>query len=320
MYKYFLAFRYLRRRLVSILAVLGIAVGVMVLLVVTSVMGGFARDLKAKLRGVSAHLSLKAPQGRFIYNYELLCERLEKIPNVVAVAPRLEWPALFGEQCLGSIIGIDPDREGKTTDFNKFLLGKDPGFKPDPFDLGRPPMIMGHTVSPRVNRAEYECPWETMEWQVFTARPVHDKGRIIATGLRARPSFGPLRICLVPRSVGYLRSDHWTRRLEQRDMKFVVSGAYSSGMSEFDNANWFVPLRAAQDLVAGPDAVTRICVAVTDYEDPKVMDSVKEAAEDLARQFPGILVQTWEEEKQTLLNAVQMERRLNAIILFFIVL
>jgi lipoprotein-releasing system permease protein len=320
MYKYFLAFRYLRRRLVSILAVLGIAVGVMVLLVVTSVMGGFARDLKAKLRGISAHISVHAPRGGFIRDYEVLCARLGKIPHVVAVSPRLEWPVLFGEEHVGCLVGIDIEREKKTTDFQDFLLGKDCGFSEDPDDMGRPPMLIGHTVKPNVDRKKYKCVWNGMQWEVFTARPAPEPVQLRVSAWRVRPSSGRIPFCQVP--AGFLREwrQRTYRRLEQSRMKFFISGAYSSGISEFDNNTAFVPLEAAQELVGAPDGVTRICLAVSNYNDPVIMSSVLSEANRIAREFRAGYVNTWEQEKETLLKAVAMERGLNAIILFFIVL
>lgn len=320
MYKYFLAVRYLKRRLVSSLAVLGIAVGVMVLLVVTSVMGGFARDLKAKLRGVSAHVSVHAPRGSFIRDYELLCARLQRIPNVIAVSPRLEWPVLFGEEYMGWLVGIDIEREKKTTDFQKFLLGENTGFSEDPDGMGRPPMLIGHTVGPKVDRREYVCPWLGMQWEVFTAHPAPEPVELHVSRWRLRPGAGRLPVCLVPTSFHRERRPRTYRRLEQSRRKFFICGAYSSGIWEFDNSTVFVPLEAAQELVGARDGVTRICMAVKDYENPVVLGTVLAEAEKVGRQFGAGYVETWEEEKKTLLQAVAMERGLNAIILFFIVL
>ena len=68
-YELWLSLRYLlakrRERFVSLIAVLsigGVALGVTALIVVLAVMSGFDYDLKDKLIGTSAHVTVESPQ------------------------------------------------------------------------------------------------------------------------------------------------------------------------------------------------------------------------------------------------------------------
>ena len=92
MFELTVALRYLRPRrrggfvsLVSLLSALGVALGVGALIVVLSVMGGFETQLRERLLGLNAHVSVWSLGGR-ILNYHQLAKRLQAIPGVKAVA------------------------------------------------------------------------------------------------------------------------------------------------------------------------------------------------------------------------------------------
>lgn len=55
----FVSLRYLRRRVLSLLAVLGIGLGVLVLIVVNSIMTGFQTDFREQMRGSLSHLLVR---------------------------------------------------------------------------------------------------------------------------------------------------------------------------------------------------------------------------------------------------------------------
>ena len=56
MWKLFVALRYIRRRVTTYIAAAGVAIGVMVLVIVLSVMGGFQREFYQQLRGINSHI------------------------------------------------------------------------------------------------------------------------------------------------------------------------------------------------------------------------------------------------------------------------
>jgi ABC-type lipoprotein release transport system permease subunit len=109
MYKLFIALRYLRRNLLSILGILSVAVAVMVPLCVLSVMKGFEDEMRAGSRETLSDISVRLAGEQTFDGYEKLIERIKKIDHVVAVAPELSG---FG--LLKLPIGEAPLSNGKT--------------------------------------------------------------------------------------------------------------------------------------------------------------------------------------------------------------
>src|SRR4051794_24784061 len=94
--------RYLRarrgERFVSIIAVfslVGIALGVATLIVVTSVMSGFKTELEARVLGVNGHVTIEAFAGGQIDSYQSLLAGMRDIQGVVSVLPVLDGQALL---------------------------------------------------------------------------------------------------------------------------------------------------------------------------------------------------------------------------------
>ena len=111
------AFRYLKIRsnegfvtLVALFSLLGIAIGVMVLIVTMSVMNGFREELLSKVIGFNGHM-LYQPLGGKMSDYDDAVTRLKKIDNVVKVLPIIEGNALatFGSNSVPALVrGIRP--------------------------------------------------------------------------------------------------------------------------------------------------------------------------------------------------------------------
>ena len=62
MYKLFMAFRYLRAHKIIYFSIVGVAVGIMTMVVVTSLMGGFSRDMRSRIRGMQTHIIVRSAQ------------------------------------------------------------------------------------------------------------------------------------------------------------------------------------------------------------------------------------------------------------------
>jgi lipoprotein-releasing system permease protein len=89
--------RYLRARkgerfvsIIAIFSLVGIALGVATLIVVTSVMTGFQRELVGRVLGVNGHITLDAYQGEKITDYEPLAAAIAALPGVTAALPMLD--------------------------------------------------------------------------------------------------------------------------------------------------------------------------------------------------------------------------------------
>lgn len=121
--------RYLRagkkEKIISITAlisVIGIAIGVMVLIVVISVMTGFDRFLEDKMVGTNAHLSLEFYGGSKDPNRVI--DKLKTLPYVLGASPFINGQALVknGKSIFGvEVRGIDPKLQAQTSKIDEYL-------------------------------------------------------------------------------------------------------------------------------------------------------------------------------------------------------
>ena len=163
-YTLFIAFRYLKSKkkqkgisFNTAISVGGVAIGVMTLLVVLSVMGGFRNDLQKKILGVNAHAVVLSADGT-IGDYKALAARLRKEPHVVAVSPFVMGQVMLssGSASQGVYIrGIDPAEEKNVTDIARHmksgsffaLAGPQPGILLGSELAGRLGVIVGDDVT-----------------------------------------------------------------------------------------------------------------------------------------------------------------------------
>jgi lipoprotein-releasing system permease protein len=94
--------RYLRARkgerfvsIIAIFSLVGIALGVATLIVVTSVMSGFQTELETRILGVNGHITIEAFAGGQIDNYPPLLTDVRAIPGIVSALPVLDGQALL---------------------------------------------------------------------------------------------------------------------------------------------------------------------------------------------------------------------------------
>src|SRR5579872_187219 len=94
--------RYLRarkgERFISIIAVfslVGIALGVATLIVVSSVMSGFQVELEKRVLGASGHISIDAYAGQKIDGFAPMVAKMRAAPGVVSVLPVLDGQVLL---------------------------------------------------------------------------------------------------------------------------------------------------------------------------------------------------------------------------------
>lgn len=94
--------RYLRARkgerfvsIIAIFSLVGIALGVATLIVVTSVMSGFQTELENRILGINGHITIEAFAGSQIDNYQPLVSQIRAIPGIVSALPVLDGQALL---------------------------------------------------------------------------------------------------------------------------------------------------------------------------------------------------------------------------------
>ena len=105
--------RYLRARkgerfvsIIAIFSLIGIALGVATLIVVTSVMSGFQVELVSRILGVNGHISIEAYAGQKLDNYQPLTTQIRAIPQVASATPVLDGQALLSTEGGGARGGL----------------------------------------------------------------------------------------------------------------------------------------------------------------------------------------------------------------------
>jgi lipoprotein-releasing system permease protein len=108
-----MAGRYLRARkgerfvsIVAIFSLVGIALGVATLIVVSSVMSGFQTELVSRVLGVNGHVTVEAFSGQKIQDYQALTERIRALPGVTSVVPMLDGQAMLSTEGGGARGGL----------------------------------------------------------------------------------------------------------------------------------------------------------------------------------------------------------------------
>jgi lipoprotein-releasing system permease protein len=129
-YEGFLGLRYLRaspRRgvisLIAAIAMIGLALGVAVLIVVLSVMNGFEEELRTRILSLTAHATISGLEGR-MSNWRERDEKLAHFPGIVADAPYIEEQGMMthGDRSAGILLrGVLPDAERKVVDLGPHL-------------------------------------------------------------------------------------------------------------------------------------------------------------------------------------------------------
>ena len=136
-YELFVGLRYTRSRkraqgrnrlisFISLVSMLGIALGVMTLIVVLSVMNGFQEELRARLLGVASHIEVESIEGTGqVQNWQQIAEEVSQHPEVTAAAPYVNGQGMLmlNDAVQGAQVrGILPELEDSVADFNKNML------------------------------------------------------------------------------------------------------------------------------------------------------------------------------------------------------
>jgi lipoprotein-releasing system permease protein len=291
-YPLFIGLRYLRAKrqeafvsLITVIATLGVAIGVMTLNVVLSVMTGFEEDLRDRILGFNPHILVLSYSGR-VEDHTRVLERIRDVPGVVAAAPFIYGQGMVStpDLVVGVLLrGIDPSSE-QTIDFRRHLasgaiadldaLHPVAGGGAETNGVRLPGIILGKELARRL-----------------------DVGRGAPISL-VSPVSVPTLIGMVPRV-----------------KRFVVVGLFESGMSEYDGVLAYIGLAEAQRFFQFGSGVTGLEIRAADlYAAGRVGKRMTERLE-----FP-YYVRDWMELNHTLFSALKLEKTVYFVVLLLIVL
>src|SRR6516162_7560671 len=97
MYKYLLCWRYLKTRYIALASIISVMLGVATMIVVNSVMAGFAEKMRARLHGVLADVVVESYSLNGFYNSDQVMARVSQIAGdqIFAMAPTMETPGIL---------------------------------------------------------------------------------------------------------------------------------------------------------------------------------------------------------------------------------
>ena len=232
-FAWLVAKRYLRSpnrpavlRLVTLLAIVGVASGVATLVIALAMNTGFRITLQDRLLGVTAHVSISRPGSEALNNYNELAERLSHVPGVKAAAPAIYITVLLssGGRAHGVVVkGIDPALEPKRNEALQRVVAGSADFAPD------------------ANR--------------FDSVVV---GKMLADDLKLRPN----DYVTLTSPAGHMTPFG----MIPRSQRFRISGIFDSGFYDYDANWSFVTLRAAQNLAGVGDVASVLEFRIADVD------------------------------------------------------
>ncbi|MBM3246515.1 MAG: lipoprotein-releasing system transmembrane subunit LolC, partial [Candidatus Omnitrophica bacterium] len=128
----FISWRYLMTKrkekfisLISVISILGVAIGVAALIVVIAVMTGFDQDLRDKIVGNYSHLTLTIFKPIGNAEYAEILKKLTANPHVKDISPYIQGQVLVKEQdkffAVG-LRGIEPALESRVTKIKQYII------------------------------------------------------------------------------------------------------------------------------------------------------------------------------------------------------
>ncbi|WP_027467437.1 lipoprotein-releasing ABC transporter permease subunit [Deefgea rivuli] len=134
MYELLIGLRYTRAKrrngfisFISLVSILGIALGVAALIIVLSVMNGFQEEVRNRILGMASHITVTSPDNTLV-NWTSAAQTSAANPHVRGAAPYVLGQGLFtnGSQVKGVMVrGIDPALEPKVSELaDKIVAGQ----------------------------------------------------------------------------------------------------------------------------------------------------------------------------------------------------
>jgi len=109
---------------ISLVSMVGVALGITVLITVLSVMNGFQEEVRARILGMVSHATVSDFSGR-LRDWRSLQARIAPLPEVVGTAPYVEGQAMIarGEVVSGVLVrGVDPAEEPRVSDVGEHMV------------------------------------------------------------------------------------------------------------------------------------------------------------------------------------------------------
>lgn len=131
MYRFLLAWRYLRTRYIALASIVSVTLGVATLVIVNSVMAGFKEQMEVRLNGILSDIVFEAQSHSGVPNAEQHIAAIREVvgDDLQGITAAVHVPAMVvfrvGDRYLPhhiTLIGVDERTYGTVSDFSKYLL------------------------------------------------------------------------------------------------------------------------------------------------------------------------------------------------------
>jgi lipoprotein-releasing system permease protein len=301
---------------ISVLSILGVFLSSFALCSVISVMGGFGADLKRKILGNNAHISVDYDNVGGFADWDSALTQTRVLDGVVAATPMAQGEAMISSNSNTAgvnIRGVDLESVGTVIDLVKNIEVGDFRYLTDTDELADlPPDTVigigpgGHSYlqAPRIQAKTMDLAPDVKEvLRAPDAYPGLILGRELARSLHVLVG-DELRLVAPLGDLGPMGVMPRTRH-------YRVAGIFYSGMYEYDASHVYMRLEQAQDFLDLQGKVTNIEVRVEDAEAATlVVGRVQNALKER-----GLRVRDWKELNKNLFSALKLEKIATFIIL-----
>ncbi|HEX9294811.1 MAG TPA: ABC transporter permease [Polyangiaceae bacterium] len=306
---------------ISVLSILGVAVSSCALCGVTSVMGGFGQDLKRKILGNNAHITIDTSAIGGFKNWEDVLDRVRLVPGVVAATPvvRGEGMASSSSNTAGALLrGVDPGSIGNVIDLIKNIEVGRFEYLEDPEKLTHLPadevIGLGPGGEPYLKGPDLNFSGSDIDPSVKEVL----KGPPVYPGLVVGREFARTLHAYVGDEITLVSplGDLGPMGILPRSRKFRIAAIFYSGMYEYDATHVYVSREAAQNLFSMGDNISAIEVKVGDAE--RASDLRLPVEQAVERE--DLRVRDWRELNKNLFSALKLEKIATFIILSIAIL
>jgi lipoprotein-releasing system permease protein len=243
-YEWFIGLRYLKAKrkqtfisIITLISIIGFALGVWALIVVLAVMSGFEKTLKEKILGTQAHLVVLKANQEGMDQYEEVVKEVEQVKGIVSATPFILSQVMLSSESnvFGVVLnGIDPDRVGKVIELARNMkAGRLQDLKAEGESPG---IILGVELAKRLGVS------------------INDPIQVISP-LGTMTPMG-----MMPKM-----------------KRFRVVGIFYSGMYEFDNTLAYISISSAQKFLNMDSRVTGIEIKTDDiYKVKKIGKEIRQ--------------------------------------------
>lgn len=300
---------------ITLISIIAVTIGCAGMIVVMSVMNGFSEDLRTKIMGANAHLTLTKYGGKDAFvEYSEVLKQTSTLPTVLGASPFAlsEVMISFDRSISGAVIkGIDIHTVGKVSLLPEQIEAGSLAYLELPDDIpirSKSAASEGSEVD-RLNDALDKAGRDDDEEEARNVvLPGIVVGREMARSLRAQVG----DVVNVVSPVAELGPSGPIPKAKA----FRLAGIFYTGMFEYDSKLVYISLSSAQDFFGMKDAVTGIEYKIAD---PDKTQAIARRIEDIVKGHPYV-TKDWMQMNRPLFSALKLEKIAMFIILLALIL